>query len=194
MSTVVFHLQPFWLMAMGAWWLGERVTRRHWAATAVALVGLALASGLAEAAATPLDRGYLIGLLMCLLGSFTYALASLIAKAQGEQVGSFALAAGPCVVGTLGLAVWPLLQGLPGLGLAWGWLAGLGVLHTGLAYVLLYAGMAQLSTGRIAVLQFVYPGTAVLVDWTVYGHALGPLQTAGVALIAAALWALRRLG
>ena len=32
---------------------------------------------------------------------------------------------------------------------------GLGVLHTGLAYVLMYAGMARLPTARIAVLQFV---------------------------------------
>src|SRR3954469_1338371 len=47
-STVVFHVQPFWLMAMGAWWLRERVTRAQWGAAAIALAGLALASGLAD--------------------------------------------------------------------------------------------------------------------------------------------------
>ena len=72
----------------------------------------------------------------------------------------------PALIGcAVVLLPWPLMQGLPAFGAAWGWLAGLGVLHTGLAYVVLYAGMARLGTGRIAVLQFVYPGTAVLVDF-----------------------------
>jgi drug/metabolite transporter (DMT)-like permease len=195
-STVVFHVQPFWLMAMGAWWLRERVTRTQWAAAGVALAGLALASGLADhdAAWWAQRSGYVAGLLMCLAGSLSYAGAGLIARCEGERVGSFALSAGQCVVGALALAAWPATHGLPGFGAAWGWLVGLGVLHTGLAYVVLYAGMSRLATGRIAVLQFVYPATAVMVDWLVYGRALSPLQMAGVGLIGLALWTLRRQG
>ncbi len=200
-STVVFHLQPFWLMAMGAFWLRERVDRAQWLAAAVALCGLALTTGVADDAfgtaaggrATELP-GYASGVLMCLLGSLSYAAASFIAKIEADRAGSFALSAGQCVVGVLVLLPWPLMHGWPAFGAAWGWLAGLGVLHTGLAYVVLYAGMARLGTGRIAVLQFVYPGTAVLVDWLVYGRALGPAQLAGVGLIGAALWTLRRRG
>ena len=80
-STVVFHVQPFWLMAMGAWWLRERVTRAQWSAAAVALVGLVLASGLADhdAAWWSQRSGYAVGLLMCLAGSLSYAGAGLIA-------------------------------------------------------------------------------------------------------------------
>jgi drug/metabolite transporter (DMT)-like permease len=71
-------------------------------------------------------------------------------------------------------------------------LVGLGVIHTGLAYVVLYAGMARLSTSRIALLQFVYPVAAILMDWAVYGRALSAVQLAGVALMAVALTAVRR--
>jgi len=193
-STVVFHVQPFWLMAMGAWWLREKVTRAQWGAAAVALVGLTLASGLADhdAAWWAQRSGYATGLLLSLAGSLSYAGAGLIAKVEGERVGSFALSSGQAAVGALVLAPWALLHGLPPAGAAWAWLVGLGVLHTGLAYVILYAGMARLATGHIAVLQFVYPGTAVLVDWLVYGRALSPLQMAGVGLIGAALWTLRK--
>ena len=88
----------------------------------------------------------------------------------------------------------PFVFGWPQQAAAWGWLAGLGVLHTGLAYVMLFAGMARLALGRIAVLQFVYPLTAVLVDWFVYGRTLGPVQLAGVALMALALWTIRKPG
>lgn len=193
-STVVFHLQPFWLLALGALVLRERVTRGQWGVAGIALVGLALASGLADhdAAWWSGRSGYAQGLALSLAGSLLYAGAGLIARSEGERVGSFALAAGQCSVGALALAAWPLAHGLPAWGVAWGWLAGLGVLHTGLAYVVLYAGMARLATGRIAVLQFVYPATAVLVDWLVYGRALSALQLGGVALIGAALWTLRR--
>lgn len=193
-STVVFHIQPFWLLAMGAFFLGERVTRAQWAATGIALAGLALASGLLDHDATWWQErsGYAAGLALSLAGSVFYAGAGLIARQQAQRVGSFAMSTGQCAVGVLLLSAWPLVHGLPAWGATWAWLAGLGVLHTGLAYVLLYAGMALLGTGRIAVLQFVYPGTAVLVDWAVYGRALSPLQLAGVALIGAALWTVRR--
>ncbi|WP_431049856.1 DMT family transporter [Roseateles sp. L2-2] len=203
-STVVFHVQPFWLMAMGAFWLRERVTRAQWSAAAVALCGLTLATGIADelfaaggawtgmAGGAMGQSGYALGIGMCLLGSVSYAAASFIAKLEADRAGSFALSAGQCVVGAVVLLPWPLMHGLPAFGASWGWLAGLGVLHTGLAYVVLYAGMARLGTGRIAVLQFVYPGTAVLVDWAVYGRALSLSQMVGVGLIAAALWTLRR--
>ncbi len=61
------------------------------------------------------------------------------------------------------------------------------MLHTGLAYAILFAGMARLTLGRIAVLQYVYPLTAIVLDWAVYGRALGAVQLAGVGLMAGAL-------
>ena len=65
------------------------------------------------------------------------------------------------------------------------------MIHTGLAYVVLYAGMARLSTSRIALLQFVYPAAAVIVDWLVYGRALSAVQLVGVGLMAVALLGVR---
>lgn len=85
------------------------------------------------------------------------------------------------------LAWWPLSQGWPPAGPAWAWLIGLGVIHTGLAYVVLYAGVARLAAGRVAVLQFVYPASAVAVEWAVYGRALSPSQMVGVGMMLLAL-------
>jgi len=56
----------------------------------------------------------------------------------------------------------------------------------------LYAGMARLSTSRIALLQFVYPAAAVIVDWLVYGRALSAVQLVGVGLMAVALPGVRQ--
>ncbi|QPF75352.1 DMT family transporter [Roseateles sp. DAIF2] len=193
-ATVVFHVQPLWVIGLAALLLGEPLSRRQLAAALLALAGLALASGLLSGAGpggAELDHSYLIGLLLCLGGSLSYAGVTLIAKAV-PGLNSFALAWWQCLAGVLLLAWWPLANGWPPFGVAWAWLAGLGVLHTGLAYVLLYAGMARLPAGQVALLQFVYPGAAVLVDWGVYGRALDGPQLAGVALMGAALLALRR--
>jgi drug/metabolite transporter (DMT)-like permease len=190
-ATVVFHVQPLWVMGFGAWWLHERIGARRWLAAGLALLGLALATGLAEhAQGAPWSARYLAGLAMCLGGSLSYAAVTLIAK-QVQGASSLALAAWQCAVGIALTAWWPLVQGWPAQPAAWGWLAGLGVIHTGLAYVLLYAGMARLPTGRIALLQFVYPFAAVCVDWLVYGRSLSVLQSAGMLLMGAALWGAR---
>jgi drug/metabolite transporter (DMT)-like permease len=90
------------------------------------------------------------------------------------------------------LAWAPLVFSLPHQPSAWGWLAGLGVIHTGLAYVVLFAGMARLTLGKIAVLQFVYPLAAVLFDWVIYGTTLSAVQLAGVFLMGFSVWTIRK--
>lgn len=189
-ATVVFHIQPLLVIAFAAWWWRERVTRAQLGAAALALLGLALASGLG-AQVLVLDGGYALGIVMCLGGSISYAAVTLIAKAV-RGVSSYALAFWQCAVGALCLAWLPAVQGWPDTGAAWAWLAGLGIVHTGFAYVVLYAGMALLPAGRIAVLQFVYPVAAICIDALVYDRMLGAMQLGGVALMGAALLALRR--
>ena len=90
-ATVVFHVQPLWVIALGAWWLRERVTRWQLGAALLALAGLTLATGLVDGAAhgpasgDVLSSGYTIGLLMCLGGSLSYAAVTLIAKGAKDR-------------------------------------------------------------------------------------------------------------
>ncbi len=187
-ATVVVHVQPFLVMAFGAWWWKERVGRAQALAALAALVGLALASGWVDGALTGVggSSSYVWGVALALLNSVGYAALTLIAN-RARGVSPLALAWWHCAVGAVVLLWWPLTQGWPAAGPAWAWLAGLGVIHTGLAYVVLYAGVARLTAGRVAVLQFVYPASAVAVDWLVYGRALSANQLAGVLVMLVAL-------
>ena len=187
-ATVVVHVQPFLVMAFGAWWWKERVGRAQALAALAALVGLALASGWVDGALTGVggSSSYVWGVALALLNSVGYAALTLIAN-RARGVSPLALAWWQCAVGAVVLLWWPLTQGWPAAGPAWAWLAGLGVIHTGLAYVVLYAGVARLTAGRVAVLQFVYPASAVAVDWLVYGRALSANQLAGVLVMLVAL-------
>lgn len=190
LATVVVHVQPFWVMLLGVLLLHEHVTLRQGLAAGVALLGLALASGLAAAADVAAGAGTAIGVVLCLASSLCYAGVTLFAR-RAHGASPLVLAWWQCAVGTVALVWWPFVHGWPA-GAAWGWLAGLGVVHTGLAYVLWYGGVVRLSAGRLAALQFVYPATAVLVDALVYGRRLDALQWAGVLLMAVGLVAARR--
>ena len=185
-ATIVFHIQPVWIMLFGTLVLREAVAPRQVAAMLAALLGLVLSTGLLGGDAAAWGPDHVSGLLMCLAGSLCYAAVTILAKTE-KVVTPFALAWWQCAVGTVLLLWVPLVHGWPQAPSSWAWLAGLGVLHTGLAYAILFAGMARLTLGRIAVLQYVYPLTAIVLDWVVYGRALGAVQLAGVGLMAGAL-------
>ena len=192
-ATLVFHIQPVWVILFSAIFLGEPVSRSQWIATPLALFGLALTTGLLDdiAAARPASSGCILGLLLCIGGSLSYAAVTLLAKSK-QVLSPFTLSFWQCGVGTVVLAWAPFALGSPQQASAWAWLSGLGVIHTGLAYVILFAGMVRLTLGRIAVLQFVYPLAAVLFDWGIYGTRLSMLQIMGVALMGAAVWTIRK--
>jgi drug/metabolite transporter (DMT)-like permease len=184
-ATVVFHVQPFWVVLMGAALFNERlgVDRLGWIATA--FVGLVLASGVAATEHLQGHTSYLIGIGEALAGSVLYASVTVIAKGLGD-LRPHLLTLAQCAVGVVCLPfIAPLTAEHIGP-MQWFWLVGMGVLHTGLSYVLIYGALPKLSTPIIAVLLFVYPLTAILVDAVVYGRALSMPQLAGMALIVVA--------
>jgi len=184
-ATVVFHVQPFWVVLIGAALFNERlgIDRLSW--IAAAFVGLVLASGVVATDNLQGHTSYLIGIGEALAGSVLYASVTLIAKSLGD-LRPHLLTLAQCLVGVVCL---PFIAPLTAAHISpqqWLWLVGMGVLHTGLSYVLIYGALPKLTTPVIAVLLFVYPLTAIAVDAIVYGRALSPVQLAGMALIVAA--------
>ena len=56
-------------------------------------------------------------------------------------------------------------------------LVTLGIVHTGLMYVLLYGAIQKLPTALTGALSFIYPIAAIFVDWFAFGHRLEILQS-----------------
>ncbi|MGR3835237.1 DMT family transporter [Ralstonia pseudosolanacearum] len=190
-AIVLFHIQPLWVLVLGAWWLKEPISRRRIGSVCAAMLGLVLATGIPEhtalfGASEMLRPGDWLGIASCLIGAFCTACVTLIAKRLRDLPAGI-LAWWQCAVGTLVLWVWPMEQGWPAWGMAWMWLAGLGLIHTGLAYTLIYVGMARLNTGRIAVFQFAYPAVAIVIDWLFFDQRLGGAQLFGIALMSVAI-------
>lgn len=180
-ATAVYNTQPFMLVALGALFLGERLTLAKLGWLLLAFSGVLLIVRVGPDSAS-LDSGYLVGILLALGAAFFYALAALFAKKlNGTPPHLIALI--HVIVGTVALlpvaasAEWPVGT------VSWATLATLGLVHTGLMYILLYGAIQKLPTHMTGALSFIYPIVAILVDRLAFGHQLHPAQVAGVMLI-----------
>ncbi|WP_432174493.1 DMT family transporter [Streptomyces sp. Tue6028] len=162
----------------------ERLTASKIGWVAVAFAGLVLVSGVTPADFTS-GGTYLLGVGQALLAALLYGLSTLVTK-RITGVRPHLIALVQVLVGIPLLLPFADFGAMRGTGADWGWLVGLGIIHTGLMYVLMYAAYAKLPTAKIAVLAFTYPAVAMVMDWVVYGHHIGLVQALGVPLIVTA--------
>ncbi|MBB4685154.1 DMT family transporter [Amycolatopsis jiangsuensis] len=190
-STVVYHTQPLILVGLAAVFLGEKVSRSHLARAGVAFAGVVVIALSAHA-----DDGQPVrfaGIALALAAAVLYAGASMVAK-QLKHMRPHLLAAVQLVTGTVvlapALAFTPLPHSVPGLL----WLVLLGAVHTAVLYVLMYASIGKLPTTTVALLSYLYPVVAVIVDVLAFGHRLSWLEALGMLAVLAAALAPRRGG
>ncbi|WEZ84823.1 DMT family transporter [Rhizobium sp. 32-5/1] len=178
-ATTVYNTQPFMLLGLGALFLGEKITRMKLFWLLLAFAGmLAIVQGKGGGAMP----GYGIGILLALGAAFFYALAALAAKwLKGTPPHLIALI--QVATGVLMMAPFVDLSAYPQSAGPWAMLIAMGVLHTGLMYVLLYGAIQKLPTHLTGALSFIYPIAAILVDRFAFGHALQSLQMVGSAVI-----------
>lgn len=180
-ATIVFHVQPFMVVVIGAIVFRERLYIATFAWIALALLGLALATTSNDVALAA-GRSWTIGIACALGAALLYSFVTVIAKGV-KGIAAPQLALIQCLCGVLLLS--PAIPvGLSDVtNLQWGWFAIIGIVHTGGVYVMLYNSLPKLSTPVAAVLLFLYPATAIIVDAFFYGHQLGAVQYAGVGAI-----------
>jgi drug/metabolite transporter (DMT)-like permease len=180
-GTAVYNVQPFMLVGLAALFLGEKITLQKLFWLGISFLGmLAIVSAHGEQGAGGND--YLMGIGLALGAAFLYAVAALIIKRlTGTPPHLIALI--QVCTGVLLLAPFAHFSALPQAPSAWASLVTLGIVHTGLMYVLLYGAIQKLPTALTGALSFIYPIAAIFVDWFAFGHRLEPLQWLGVAAI-----------
>lgn len=188
-STAVYNVQPFMLVMLAALLLGEKITVQKLAWLSVAFLGmLAIVTAHGD---QPAGDDYLAGIALALGAALLYAIAALIIK-RLKAVPPHLMALIQVTTGALLLAPLVPWNSLPATTSAWGALVTLGVVHTGVMYVLLYGAIQKLPTALTGALSFIYPIAAIFVDWIAFGHRLGWLQWLGVAAILVAAAGLQR--
>jgi drug/metabolite transporter (DMT)-like permease len=181
-ATIIYHLQPFWIVLAGALLLKEGLSRHKLGWICIAFLGLVLTIvpklGLMRA-----DHDWLVGVGLALVASLFYAATTLTTRAV-KSVDPGVLSAIHCLIGVVVFAPFvnlPALQG--GDNGMWVWLVGLGVIHTGVVYVLLYSSYPKLPIAVIAAGSFLNPVVALLSDFFVFGRSITAMQGAGLVLI-----------
>lgn len=187
-TTIVYHVQPFFVVLLGAWFFRERITPDQLLWMLGAFAGVVLASGLMvdplvnTVANSTQSSTWALGIALALLAALLYAASTLIAKSLGGQRPEVT-ALSQTTVGMVMLVGFANFTSSVSAS-SWGWLIGIGVLHTGVTYVLMYAAYPRLTTPIIGILAFIYPLVAIVVDWAFYDHPIGALQALGMLLIA----------
>lgn len=180
-STAVYNVQPFILVIFGTLFFHEQLTL-----TKIFWLVLAFAGVILIVQAKPeIGYGsghYLLGIALAISAAFLYAVASIITKAL-KGVPPHLIALVQITMGAIMLAPFAMERELPANPQAWAAIGTIGLVHTGLMYILLYGAIQKLPTNLTGSLSFIYPAVAVLVDYLALGHSLQPVQLAGIAAI-----------
>ncbi|WP_107316641.1 DMT family transporter [Achromobacter xylosoxidans] len=179
LATAVYNVQPFFLIGLGALFLGERPTRGKLAWSVIAFAGLLLVLKLTDHSG---GGAYLSGLLLGLGAAALYGITAVIVK-RLKGIPPQVLALVQVTLGAVMLLPMADFQALPAAPLQWGYLVALGLVHTCLMYILMYSAIQKLPTTSTAALSFIYPAVAILLDLVVYGHHMDATQVLGVAMI-----------
>jgi drug/metabolite transporter (DMT)-like permease len=185
-ATTVYNTQPFMLLVLGALFLGERITGAKVVWLALAFLGVVLIVQ-AKQEQSGLSGHYALGVLLALAAALFYALAAFAAKwLKGTPPHLVALI--QVITGVLLLAPITDFSALPQGAGGWSVIAIIGVVHTGIMYILLYGAIQKLPVHLTGALSFIYPIASIAVDRLAFGHHLQPIQIAGslLVLIAAA--------
>ncbi|MGF6370808.1 drug/metabolite transporter (DMT)-like permease [Paraburkholderia sp. RAU6.4a] len=181
MATAVYNTQPFMLVGLGALVFRERISVSTIAWLVVAFVGLVFVVKV-EPAVLAVPGQYLVGVAYAVGAAAMYAVSSIITK-RLKGTPPHLLALIQVSLGVLLLAPFVRFDALPANGAQWLELIVLGVVHTGLMYVLLYGAIQKLPTSMTGALSFIYPVVAIIVDRLAFGQTLAWIQVLGAALI-----------
>jgi len=180
-STVVYNTQPFMLVVFGAVLFGEKLNTRKIALLGVAFIGV-IAITQSRPDAGYIGTDYLTGILLALGAAFMWAVAAVITKKlTGMRPHLITLI--QVSVGIVILAPFANFTDLPTGFQSWIMLVSMGVIHTGLLYILMYGAIQKLPTHLQGALTFVYPVSAITIDAIAFGITLAPVQLFGMAAV-----------
>lgn len=186
-AVVLLYTAPAFVAVLACIFLGEKMTARKLCALATTFVGCCLVVGVLPGLTGALSA---LGLLSGLGAGLGYALYSIFGK--------FALRKYSALTVTTYTFIFAALASLPLSGLGstatmlfqwpvWGYVLGLGLISTVLAYLCYTIGLKYVEPSRAAVTATLEPLVAATVGATVFGEALSGWQLAGMLLVITAV-------
>ena len=183
-AELAYEMAPVMVMAVAPFVLDEHLTTTRKVCLCLALAGIVAVSGVLEPGAAV--GVTLSGVALGLVAACFYASVMVLNQYLGDVD---PLAKTIVQLGVAGVALLPqvLLAGDAGwLALdvrAWVLLAIVCLVHTGVAFILWFSSLHELSAQKVAIFNYIDPAVALLVSAAVFGERMTPLATIGAALI-----------
>ncbi|MDP1614858.1 MAG: DMT family transporter, partial [Methylococcales bacterium] len=129
-------------------------------------------------------NGYFKGCVLASIAACLYAVATLATKSI-KITAPYIITLTQLLIGSVML--WPFVQFsiLPHTSLQYSSILILGIVHSAFMYMLLYSSYQKLTTSSIAILSYIYPLVAIMVDFIVFDKTLSMLQVVGGLMILA---------
>jgi len=183
-ATLSYYFAPVLVMALSPVLFRERLTKKQVACFAGSTVGLVLVVNVGGFGGGTHMKGVAFGLAAAVLYATVVLMNKRIRRVSGidrtlMQFAAAALVLLPYVLMTTGIR----FDGMTPLG--WACLLCVGVLHSGVAYVLYFAALRTLPGQEAAILSYIDPLVAVVISLTVLGEPVTGLQLLGGAMILA---------
>jgi len=184
LASILNATAPLFAALVASVWLRERLTPMQWIGMAVGMAGVAFLSVSKSEAAL---GGSGVAIAAGLLASLSYGLSANVAKRYFTAVHSLAVAAGSQLAAALlllpfAIAQWPTGAIRPA---DWGAAIALGVLCTGLAYLLYFRLLARVGTANAMTVTFLIPAFAMLWGALILGEAVTATMILGCVVILA---------
>lgn len=181
-AAILNATSPLFGMAVAAAWLGDRLSTPKMIGMAVAFAGVA---GVVGGGLQGLSAQDLLPVGSSLLAALSYGVAATYAKARTTDAKPMATAFGSQVASVVLLA--PLLgfalPSAPPTNAALGAVVALGILCTGLAYILYFRLIADIGPAKALTVTFIAPLFGLLWSALFLGEAITPMKLTACAAI-----------
>ncbi|MDO4982219.1 MAG: EamA family transporter [Eubacteriales bacterium] len=183
-ATLGYYFAPIIIVALSPILFREKLTVRKVLCILAALAGMVFVSGVASSGIPPVSE--LKGILLALGAACFYA-AIVIVNKQLKDISAYDKTIFQLALSAVILIPYNLFTGsftgLSMTGIAWVMLLTLGIVHTGIAYLLYFGSMDALPSQTLAIVSYIDPVVAVLVSALILRENVGLGEFVGAALI-----------
>lgn len=179
LATIVYHVNPFVILFLGALIFHEKLNKNDVLWTIIAFIGLIVIIGLGNAS---VNTNELVGLGLVLIATTLYSISVLITK-KLSNTPPLLIVFIQTLSGAIAMTPFMSVFENPPIGQQWLFVVGLGVLHTAFLYYLMYSAIKKIPLNNIAILSFIYPISTIVIDYFFFDHVLTSTQVLGAGLI-----------
>ena len=182
-GTLCYYMQPIFFILASAIVLKEHVSLKKWLCVIIAFIGMILVSGVIQ---TGFNISELKGALYGIAGGFFYAMVVLINKYM-KDISPIETTVMQMALVTIIMIPYNMATGayeqisITTVGIIC--LVVLGILHTGLAYIVYFDAVNKLPAQTVGILSYIDPVEAVLLSALFLKEPLGIMTIAGALLI-----------